>query len=458
MKYLLNLLDNPQEKLRVIHIAGTSGKGSTAYLTGLLLQYHGFKVGLHVSPHLFDIRERFQIYSLQNNYSATHFFHREPLSRRNGIPEVKKTLLPRNLFAKRLNEIIPSIEKARNTKWGNLTFFELTVALALHIFYKERVDFTVIETGLGGLYDGTNVVENPEKLVLLTKIGFDHQKVLGSTLSAIAYQKSGIVKKGNTVITVQQKPTVLNTFYRSCTERRTSLKSIKKKENYDTIAVSKSGTIFDFRYKKLAISNLKLGLIGEHQAENAALALAGLCETGKQYGFGINESLIRSAFSRALFNARFQILKTKNGDVIFDGAHNPQKMKAFISSLMQVYPHTVFDFLISFSEGKNQAITMGKMLRYIVPIAHSITITDFELQGGDVNHRSVPLSRIANILNTLHFVKYQIRHVSPDSVGVNTAYFDTILKDKTRPLVITGSLYLIAAIYKDLMNAIKKYE
>ncbi len=431
MKYLLDFLDNPQEKLKVIHIAGTSGKGSTAYLINALLIRHGFRTGLHISPHLFDIRERFQINSL---------------------------LIPKSKFVAYVNELKPFFDKVRSSRWGELTFFELTAALAFYIFCKERVDYAVIETGLGGLYDGTNIVENPEKLVLLTKIGFDHQKLLGRTLSAISYQKAGIIKKGNTVISVQQKPTVLNIFYRACENNKTSLKIIKENKNYHNITVSKSGTIFDFEYADLALERLNLRLIGEHQVENASLALSGFYELREQYSFKCNEREMRLAFSRASFHCRCELIHTRNREIVLDGAHNPQKMEAFISTLIKIFPGMTFDFVISFSEGKNQISTMTKMLRFIVLIAHSITITDFELQGGDVNHQSVPLSRIADILTTLHFAKYQIRHVYTDSAVVNTAYFDTILRYRTRPLVITGSLYLIAAIYKDLMNAIKKYE
>ncbi len=167
-KYLLQLLDNPQEKIKVIHIAGTSGKGSTAYLISKLLQHHGFKVGLQVSPHLIDIRERFQI----NNQ-----------------------LIPEELFVRTFQEIKPTIEKAKNSHWGKLTFFEILVSFAFYFFWKNKVDYAVMETGLGGLYDGTNVVENKNKLVVLTKIGLDHQWILGSTYEKIASQKAGIIKK-----------------------------------------------------------------------------------------------------------------------------------------------------------------------------------------------------------------------------------------------------------------------
>lgn len=419
-KYLLKLLNSPQEKLKVIHIAGTSGKGSTAYLTSHLLSVHGFKVGFQISPHLIDLRERFQINS---------------------------KLIPRELFAKYLNEILPFIEKVKETKWGKLTFFEIGVCLAFYIFFKEKVNYAIMETGLGGLFDGTNVVKNPKKLCVITKIGFDHQSVLGHTLSDIASQKAGIIQTGNTTITAQQKPSVMKVFYSRCNVKKSPLFVIKKGVNFQTISISKSGTVFDFNIDNYSFRNLKLGLIGKHQVENASLALTSICELSKRDNFKMSKSKIKLSLQSARFPGRCEIYSTKYRDIIIDGAHNPQKMKAFISTIKKLYPNQRFDFLISFSEGKNHIPVIRGMLKQIITIAQTIIITPFTLEGGDMSHTSISASRIIKVLKELHYQNYSVRSVDKN-------FIQALINKEGKPLVITGSLYLIGSIYTDLKHAI----
>src|SRR3989339_1709335 len=178
-KYFLHLLGNPQEKLKIIHVAGTSGKGSTCYLISSLLISQGFKVGLHQSPHLTDVTERFQI----NNQ-----------------------IISKKEFVFYLNKIIPVINMVGKTFHGQLTYFEILVGLAYLIFYEKKVDYAVIETGLGGKYDGTNIVSRSDKLSVLTKIGLDHINILGKTIEEIAYQKAMIINEKSQAISINQDP------------------------------------------------------------------------------------------------------------------------------------------------------------------------------------------------------------------------------------------------------------
>jgi dihydrofolate synthase/folylpolyglutamate synthase len=422
-KYLLRLLENPQEEINVIHVAGTSGKGSTAFLISKLLASHGFKVGFQVSPHLVDLRERFQI----NNQ-----------------------LIHKELLISRLNEIISAVEKVRETQWGKLTFFEVCVSLAFYIFWKENVDYTIMETGLGGLYDGTNVVENPKKLAIITKIGFDHQNILGYTLSAIASQKAGIIKTGNTVISVQQKSSVMRVFYSQCKTVKAKCIVVKKDKNFWGVRVLKRGTRFNYRDEDFVLSNLKLGLIGEHQAENCSLALTALYHLAKRDHFSVNETKIRSTLRSIRFGGRGEIRKTKYRDVIIDGAHNPQKMKAFITSLKTIYPNKQFDFLIAFSRGKDQLTTLRGILHHIIPVANRIILTSFRLEGqGDMLHSSIPYERIIPILKEFRFSNYSIKKTTKEALV-------QMIKDGRNPFVITGSLYLIGSIYRDFKHAIRQ--
>jgi dihydrofolate synthase/folylpolyglutamate synthase len=173
----LALLDNPQNKLNVIHIAGTSGKGSTAFYTSHIIKSQGFKTGLILSPHLVDIRERFQI----NN-----------------------SLLAEKKIVSYFNKLIPIIKKFNALTDSPLSYFELITIFGFYIFHLEKVDFAIIETGLGGTYDATNCINNRNKLVVLTNIGLDHTEILGKTIAKIAHQKAGIIHYKNKVISIQQ--------------------------------------------------------------------------------------------------------------------------------------------------------------------------------------------------------------------------------------------------------------
>ncbi|EKE14049.1 MAG: multifunctional folylpolyglutamate synthase/dihydrofolate synthase, partial [uncultured bacterium] len=180
-KNFLRRLGNPQEKLKIIHVAGTSGKGSTCYLISSLLSAHGFKVGLHQSPHLTDVTERFQI----NNKNIS-----------------------KDDFVVYLNKIIPIINHRDEACLvsTSLTYFEILVGMAFYIFNEKKVDYAVIETGLGGKYDGTNVVSRSDKLAVLTKIGLDHVAILGKTLPEITLQKAMIINKNSQAISINQDP------------------------------------------------------------------------------------------------------------------------------------------------------------------------------------------------------------------------------------------------------------
>ncbi|MDO9028430.1 MAG: Mur ligase family protein, partial [Candidatus Roizmanbacteria bacterium] len=327
-KYFLKLLGDPQNKLKVIHIAGTSGKGSTCYLISSLLKAHGFKVGFHQSPHLTDVRERFQI----NNQ-----------------------IISKEEFIFYLNKIIPIINMVGKTFHGSLTYFEILVGLAYLIFLDKKVDYAVMETGLGGWYDATNVVERPDKLAVLTKIGLDHTNILGKTIKEIALQKAMIINNKSQVISINQLPSA-----------KKVIEEVVRKKQAKVIFVTKN--------------NFKLNLIGEYQKENASLALESLRFLGKRDRFLINQEKIKKVFATAHFPGRFDVKKaclpagrSKEKTVVFDGAHNPQKMLAFINALIKEYPDKKFNFLLAFKSGKDYK----KILKIITPWADSITLTSF---------------------------------------------------------------------------------
>lgn len=404
-KYFLKFLGDPQERLQIIHVAGTSGKGSTAYLTSLMLASLKFKVGLHLSPHLLDVRERVQI----NN-----------------------DLISKQKFIRYLNELLPAIRKMRGSRYGSPTYFEILAALAYYIFWKEKVDYAVMETGLGGLYDGTNVVQNPQKLCVVTRIGMDHMRVLGRTLGAIARQKVGIIQKGNFVISIQQKAVVEKAFSLSAAKKGAKLEWIRTNRDFGDIALNQNRTIFRFRN----LGRIRLGLIGAHQAENASLALAAVQHIAKRDHFAFDSQKIKKALASAYFPARFEILRVRGRTVILDGAHNPQKAEALANALQGVFPGEKFVFLIAFKKGKEYR----KMLNTFSPLAEEFVLSGFFVANQDLRHLSEKPEEIACLLDGIGIHRYRI-------IPNSRAALRSALTKGRQPIVITGSLYLLAELY-----------
>jgi len=407
-KYFMKLLGDPQDKIKVIHIAGTSGKGSTAHLTSHLLQSQGFSVGLSISPHVFDIRERMQI--------------------DNQLPSEK-------LILKYFNQILPAILKMEKCKYGMPTFFEINVALAFFMFAQEKLDYAVIETGLGGTLDATNTVTAKNKLCIITKIGLDHTQILGNTIAKIASEKAGIIVKQNTVIGHQSSVTALNIIKSQCKKNKAALHVVDKK-NYSVISSTSNNTEFNFSFRDLKLKNINLGLIGTHQAENCSMALACLLLLSRRDGFSIDEKLLRNVLRNIKIAGRMEIKKIKNKTIIIDGAHNPQKMQALTNNLAQIYPQQKFTFIVAFKKGKD----FKEMLKKIIPLADKILLTRFSTSGMDNHWSSIDNQEISAFLKSQNFKNFSTIENEHSHILEN-------MRTSKKPVVITGSLYLVSSIY-----------
>lgn len=377
IRHFLDLLDNPQEKIKIIPVAGTSGKGSTAYLTSLLLHACDFKVGFFQSPPLLDLREMFQI----NN---------QPIS------EEK--------FTSYFFDLLYSIEKAKSGQHGALSSFEILTSLAFYTFWKESVHYAVVETGLGGLYDATNTVRNKDKLVILTKIGLDHTDILGSSITSITTHKAGTIQKGNSVISIWQDKQARVVIYETVKSHEAKLFYLKKLEHYTIRTIDIDKTVFDFRFLATNIGDIHLGLVGEYQTENCSLALAALFLLSKRDYFAPQQDIIQQALQNAHFPGRMEIKKISGKTVIIDGAHNPQKMASLIKNLKALFPAQKFDFFVAFKKGKDYV----EMLQSIAPLANEITITGFHaVNMALVQDAEEPLE-IGLALTELGFFSYRI--------------------------------------------------
>lgn len=407
----LQLIGNPQDQLKVVHVAGTSGKGSTAFYISTLLRGSGFKVGLHVSPHLADIRERFQI----NNSFLTH-----------------------NKFIKYLNMLTPAVSQMEKTEVGKPSYFELLVSLSFFIFHNERVDYAVMETGLGGQYDATNAVNRQDKTAVITPVGFDHMSVLGNNIEDIARHKAKIIRGNNLAVAHWNSKPVRDVIETQSRYENATLVYVRKHEAYSEPKITREGVRFDFHHKNVKLKEITLATRAMYQAENASVALTVLTELGLRDKFNIREDRIRELLGTCKFPGRMEELEMDGTRLILDGAHNPQKMEAFIASLTKAYPKHSFHFLIAFKKSKDYST----MLELITPYAKSITFTKFILDNQDMHHKSEPPEML---------LAYLTRTGYAAGCAVENPFeaFDGLRKntDKKDIIVVTGSLYLLSCLY-----------
>lgn len=291
---LLAKMGNPEKKLKFIHIAGTNGKGSTAAMSASILQQAGYKVGLYTSPYIYRFHERMQV---------------------NGVEISDEDLAAVTEYVRPLAQSMAE----------SPTEFELVCCIAFEYFLRQNCDIVVLEVGMGGTWDATNVIETPE-VAVITNIGLDHTDVLGSTLEEIAATKAGIFKNNGQAVIYRGIPSVEKVFEDICAERNVQL----KKADFDSlnlISHGLEGQTFDCGNRKA----LQLPLLGVHQLKNAAVVLS-IMDTLMEKGWKITEDHIREGLRVARWPGRFDIVG-RDPLFIIDGGHNPQCIEALVVNI-----------------------------------------------------------------------------------------------------------------------------
>ena len=291
---LLSKMGNPEKKLKFVHIAGTNGKGSTAAMTASILQQAGYKVGLYTSPYIYRFHERMQVNGVQISDED--------------LAAVTEYVQP---FAQSMAE--------------SPTEFELVCCIAFEYFLRKNCDIVVLEVGMGGAFDATNVIEAPE-VAVITNIGLDHTDFLGNTLEEIAATKAGIFKEGGNAVIYRGTPGVEKVFEDICAERNVSL----RKADFDSLNLLShglEGQTFDCGARKA----LALPLLGIHQRNNAAVVLSGN-DTLIDKGWNITEENIREGMRTVSWPGRFDIVG-REPLFIIDGGHNPQCIEALVVNI-----------------------------------------------------------------------------------------------------------------------------
>ncbi len=347
----LDSLNNPERSLKCIQVAGTKGKGSTCAFLAYILREAGFKAGLYTSPHLLDFRERIRILYPKNALSRTN--RSRGLNLGYGSGAEFEGMISKSKLAGLVDRLKPAIIKYnRCSRYGPLTFFEATTALAFVYFQESKVDLVVLETGLGGRLDATNVV-NP-LVSLITPISYEHMDKLGRTLKAIAKEKAGIIKRQKTeeriqglvVISAPQKKEALEAVRNKCRKSGAKLLLIGKDIKY-------SGKENDFRVSSPAgnYKNLKIRLIGAHQMINAASAIAAVGILGDQ-GIHIGIDSLSNGLYNTVWPGRCEIIG-KTPFVVLDGAQNMASANVLRKTIQERFRYKRLILLLGVSNDKD---------------------------------------------------------------------------------------------------------
>lgn len=401
MEAILEKLGNPQDSLKVIHVGGTNGKGSVVAILSSVLKEAGYTVGIYTSPHLVDYTERFQI-----NFEA----------------------ISQEDFAAQVEKVRPVVEEVRKGSLGEPTEFEILTAMAFNYFKEKNVNYLVLEVGLGGRLDATNVVKAP-LATIITNVELEHTAQLGETIEKIAAEKAGIIKPGVPVITAASGPAL---------------------EVIQQVAKEKNALIFPFSAERFKLKNsnlegvvmidktyreLHLSLLGSHQFQNGAIVVK-TCEVLMNKGVTLFKDYYKRGFKKAFWPGRFEIVR-QEPIVILDGAHNPAAAKALAAATKHLLKERPVTLVLGVLEDKDYS----SMLQELVPVATRIIATAPEIPRA---LKPEALAQAISALGKEAIIKETIAEAVEEALRITPAQ-ETVL--------ITGSLYTVGNARKLLVQS-----
>ncbi len=405
IEMLLERLGKPQEAAKAVHVAGTKGKGSTAAMIASVLTEAGYRTGLYTSPHLLSLTERIQV---------------------DGKP------IAEDVFAKLVEMMKPEVEAVNDFgASGELTTFELLTVLAFTYFKEREAEYQVLETGLGGRLDATNVVQ-PEVCVI-TSISFDHTDVLGDTLAQIATEKAGIIKSGSTVVCSPQSLEAMEVIERICRERGVGLFRVGSDVTWHRQTFSLEGQSFQLR-GITGEYEINLPLLGEHQLENAATAVA-VAEVLVERGAKISPEGITTGLAKVHWPGRLQILQREPW-IIVDGAHNADSARRLVEALKQYFDFSRVVLVFGASSDKNIA---GM-------IAELASLPDLVIVTQSRHPRAVEPATLVSEFSKLGVVSEVAENVAS---AVELALTRAMPSDL---ICATGSLFIVAEVMEYMLK------
>lgn len=412
IEQLLELLGNPHDRLKVIHVAGSKGKGSTAALIASVLTHAGYKTGLFTSPHLITPRERCRI---------------------------DNRLISETEVAYYIKKLKPAIETVSASEFGRVSFFEIYTALAFTYFADKATDFAVVEVGLGGRLDATNVVSPVTSVI--TSIGLEHTAILGETYTEIAGEKAEIIKQGCPVALAPQHPEARAVIEKVANERNAPIVEVKDFVERDSdISVSQvilnSDGIpiaqqFDVETDSERYSEITLPLLGHHQYVNATTAIAAI-ECLKQKGYEISRDSVYAGFKNVQWHGRIQQVMS-SPLVVLDGAHSPVSMEALCRAIRENFCYAQVIFIVSIMKDKDLT-AIGEIISKTADSVIATQVSD--------NPRVLPAEMIQNTWSSI-CPKITTCPTPEKAItkGLSSA-------SPTDLICVTGSIYLVGQTLK----------
>lgn len=392
MKWMLDKLGNPEEKIQAVHVVGTNGKGSTVSYLREALVANKYKIGTFTSPFIVTFNERISI---------------------NGTPITDDELVELVQIVKPISERLES-----ETDLGPATEFEI-ITLMMFVYFGtvHPVDFVIIEAGLGALNDSTNVFQ--PIMTVLTSIGLDHTNILGDTYMDIAREKAGVIKPSVPLVYAIKPKDALH-FVREVVEKNYN-KGLELDRDFHVLS---DDTEFTYRYGSYELENIQLKMIGQHQHENAALAITTLIEMYQRGMIQLNFNTMIEAIEHTTWSGRIEKVQ-EQPLILIDGAHNKESIDALVDTLKQYYSDKKIDVLFAAIDGK----PIGKMMNSIEEITNRFYVTTFDFP------KALPIDAVYDYLEHRHIEKVQ-------------DYPQFIEKYDGELLVVTGSLYFISEVRK----------
>ena len=405
VRLLLARLGSPHYGPGIVHVAGTKGKGSTAAMVASVLRASGYKTGLYTSPHLHTFRERIRI---DGRMISQHDFA-------NGLAEVKP-------FVEEIN---------REARYGRLSTFEVLTALALLYFRKKKAEIEVLEVGLGGRLDATNVVDSD--VAVITSISRDHTELLGETLPEIAGEKAGIIKQGSIVVTAPQEEEVDRVLDRICKQRAAHRISVGTEITWESGPAGIEGQEFviDTPHRRY---DVKTPLLGDHQLENAGVAI-GVLEVLKAQGWNIPMDGIRRGFEDLSWPGRFEVL-SQAPLLVVDGAHNGASARRLREALERYFAGRKVVLIVGISSDKN----IEEIVAELVPVASRVVVTRSR------HPRAAPAAQVAAAFREADVIVDEAESVA-DALELATS-----AGGREDLICATGSLFIVG----EVIQAVKK--
>lgn len=338
---LLELSGNPEKSLKVIHVGGTNGKGSTSAIMASVLINAGYRVGVFTSPHLHSYTERIKI---------------------NGVE------IAENDFAALLAELVPKFSRMVNDGYEHPTEFEVNTAMALIYFSRRQVDLIILEVGLGGAIDSTNVVD--PLVSVITNVTMEHMEYLGNTIPEIAQVKAGIIKRNRPVVSAVDDPEAQEVIKEKSALEDAPLYQVQQATAIDLITADTTGQVFTVRIDGTEYHDLVLPLLGEHQLINSATALLTLKVLEQHYGYSISPEQVKAGFSQVIWPARMELFGEKPL-VMIDGAHNKAGILVLVNSLKNHFQYDNLILVIGMLADKERE----KVIDLIAPLAKRVIVT-----------------------------------------------------------------------------------